>query len=272
MKNKGLIVLVSCIAVVLIGIFAVLNLFPKYEEIDLTSGAIVSFYGYDGAGWGTVAKGEIDYDLNNEGLKKFIDNVSYEVVEGDGMKNGDEVTIKCKYSQATAENLKIKIINEEKKVNVEGLIVKYQDAKELNKNQELISLLDSKIDQRAKASYAEFDSGYMYERLEFVGAYYVVEENVDIALQDTHVLYVYNWVTIGNGKTIPKNNFYGYTCKVDSATRADNIPEIFELEMFLPETNKGVQNVADIEASYKYHLGNFTSSDYKIEKMSSTLK
>lgn len=112
--------------------------------IDLTSNIKVSIRGFNG-------KGEIyidnntKYDKTNSDIRDFVADIEYTLENGanGALSNGDEITIKAKYSKSKAKDLGLTIKNPTKKVKVSGLkdlLTGYYDCEIKVKNYGLIKL------------------------------------------------------------------------------------------------------------------------------------
>ena len=105
--------------------------------IDLTSNIKVSIRGFNG-------KGEVYID-NNTKYDKTNSDIEYTLENGANgtLSNGDEITIKAKYSKSKAKDLGLTIKNPTKKVKVSGLkdlLTGYYDCEIKVKNYGLIKL------------------------------------------------------------------------------------------------------------------------------------
>lgn len=90
--------------------------------IDLTSNIKVTIKGYNGKGE-VYVDNNTKYDKTNSDIRDFVSNVEYTLENGENgaLSNGDEITIKAKYSKLQAEDLRLTIKNPTKKVKVSGL-------------------------------------------------------------------------------------------------------------------------------------------------------
>lgn len=90
--------------------------------IDLTSNIKVTIKGYNGKGE-VYVDNNTKYDKTNSDIRDFVSNVEYTLENGKNgaLSNGDEITIKAKYSKSQAEDLRLTIKNPTKKVKVSGL-------------------------------------------------------------------------------------------------------------------------------------------------------
>ena len=90
--------------------------------IDLTSNIKVTIKGYNGKGE-VYVDNNTKYDKTNSDIRDFVSNVEYTLENGENgaLSNGDEITIKAKYSKSQAEDLRLTIKNPTKKVKVSGL-------------------------------------------------------------------------------------------------------------------------------------------------------
>ncbi|MGO5497669.1 peptidylprolyl isomerase [Catenibacterium mitsuokai] len=90
--------------------------------IDLTSNIKVTIKGYNGKGE-VYVDNNTKYDKTNSDIRDFVSNVEYTLENGENgaLSNGDEITIKAKYSKSQAEDLRLTIKNPTKKVKESGL-------------------------------------------------------------------------------------------------------------------------------------------------------
>ena len=90
--------------------------------IDLTSNIKVTIKGYNGKGE-VYVDNNTKYDKTNSDIRDFVSNVEYTLENGENgaLSNGDEITIKAKYSKSQAEDLRLTIKNPTNKVKVSGL-------------------------------------------------------------------------------------------------------------------------------------------------------
>lgn len=90
--------------------------------IDLTSNIKVTVKGYNGKGE-VYVDNDTKYDKNNSDIRDFVSDIDYILVNGENgaLSNGDEITIKAKYSKSQAKDLGITIKNPIKKIKVSGL-------------------------------------------------------------------------------------------------------------------------------------------------------
>lgn len=90
--------------------------------IDLTSDVKVSIKGCNGKGE-VYVDNNTKYDKTNSDIRDFVADVEYTLENGTNgaLSNGDEITIKAKYSKSKAKDLGLTIKNPIKKVKVSGL-------------------------------------------------------------------------------------------------------------------------------------------------------
>lgn len=90
--------------------------------IDLTSNIKVSIKGFNGKGE-VYIDNNTKYDKTNSDIRDFVADIEYtlENVTNGALSNGDEITIKAKYSKSKAKDLGLTIKNPTKKVKVSGL-------------------------------------------------------------------------------------------------------------------------------------------------------
>lgn len=118
--------------------------------IDLTSNIKVSIKGFNGKGE-VYIDNNTKYDKTNSDIRDFVADIEYtlENVTNGALSNGDEITIKAKYSKSKAKDLGLTIKNPTKKVKVSGLkdlLTGYYDCEIKVKNYGSIKLkLDANI-------------------------------------------------------------------------------------------------------------------------------
>ena len=90
--------------------------------IDLTSNIKVTIKGFNGKGE-VYVDNNTKYDKTNSDIRDFVSDVEYTLENGENgaLSNGDEITIKAKYSKSKADDLGLTIKNPTKKVKVSGL-------------------------------------------------------------------------------------------------------------------------------------------------------
>ena len=90
--------------------------------IDLTSNIKVSIKGFNGKGE-VYIDNNTKYDKTNSDIRDFVADIEYTLENGTNgaLSNGDEITIKAKYSKSKAKDLGLTIKNPTKKVKVSGL-------------------------------------------------------------------------------------------------------------------------------------------------------
>ncbi|MDH6366537.1 MULTISPECIES: hypothetical protein [unclassified Breznakia] len=132
-KGKGIIagVLVACLVIVV----ALNVLGNRKTEIDLTKAVEVTFEGVSGDGYAYISNDEIEYDGNDDDVEEFIDTVYFTLSKTSGLKNGDEITLKAKYSSSAAEEYKINPTNDKITVTVEGLEIEFESYDDLSKDE-----------------------------------------------------------------------------------------------------------------------------------------
>ena len=95
--------------------------FKKEIPLDLTKGLGVQFSGENGSGSVSVTK-NIDYDGQNETVKRFIDSVTYSINPDSGLSNGDLVTIIAHYDDELRKLGSVVVENPTKEIQVEDLL------------------------------------------------------------------------------------------------------------------------------------------------------
>ena len=117
MKKLIRIILALAIGSTLIGCSSKLG-----GTIDLTSNIKVSIRGFNGKGE-VYIDNNTKYDKTNSDIRDFVADIEYILENGanGALSNGDEITIKAKYSKSKAKDLGLTIKNPTKKVKVSGL-------------------------------------------------------------------------------------------------------------------------------------------------------
>ena len=102
-------------------------------KIDVTENLIVDFNGYDGYGkavlnddfaWLDKAEAEYEGDELLSGLKFYSDldrAVKYTIEPSEGLKKGDEITVKVDINESAVESYNFKLSGESQKFTVSGL-------------------------------------------------------------------------------------------------------------------------------------------------------
>lgn len=90
--------------------------------IDLTSNIKVSIKGFNGKGE-VYIDNNTKHDKTDSDIRDFVADIEYALENGTNgaLSNGDEITIKAKYSKSKAKDLGLTIKNPTKKVKVSGL-------------------------------------------------------------------------------------------------------------------------------------------------------
>lgn len=140
--------------------------------IDLTSNIKVSIKGFN-------EKGEVyidnntKYDKTNSDIRDFVADIEYTLENGTNgaLSNGDEITIKAKYSKSKAKDLGLTIKNPTKKVKVSGLkdlLTGYYDCEIKVKNYGSIKLkLDANIAPITVSNFVGLANDGFYNGLTF---------------------------------------------------------------------------------------------------------
>ena len=150
-KQKLTILGVAAAAVILIGGVTIYNTFFNFEELDLIANVQPpTFSGYNGEGIveNAPSKGDIDYDITDENMEAFLDDITYTLDKTESLSNGDEVTITAVYSEETAKALKIKVTEDTMTVKVSGLIERYAEGNSIPKEE--VEAVAKVMDQRAE--------------------------------------------------------------------------------------------------------------------------
>lgn len=140
--------------------------------IDLTSNIKVSIKGFNGKGE-VYIDNNTKYDKTNSDIRDFVADIEYtlENVTNGALSNGDEITIKAKYSKSKAKDLGLTIKNPTKKVKVSGLkdlLTGYYDCEIKVKNYGLIKLkLDANIAPITVSNFVGLANDGFYNGLTF---------------------------------------------------------------------------------------------------------
>lgn len=140
--------------------------------IDLTSNIKVSIKGFNGKGE-VYIDNNTKYDKTNSDIRDFVADIEYTLENGTNgaLSNGDEITIKAKYSQSKAKDLGLTIKNPTKKVKVSGLkdlLTGYYDCEIKVKNYGSIKLkLDANIAPITVSNFVGLANDGFYNGLTF---------------------------------------------------------------------------------------------------------
>lgn len=140
--------------------------------IDLTSNIKVSIKGFNGKGK-VYIDNNTKYDKTNSDIRDFVADIEYTLENGvnGALSNGDEITIKAKYSQSKAKDLGLTIKNPTKKVKVSGLkdlLTGYYDCEIKVKNYGSIKLkLDANIAPITVSNFVGLANDGFYNGLTF---------------------------------------------------------------------------------------------------------
>lgn len=140
--------------------------------IDLTSNIKVSIKGFNGKGE-VYIDNNTKYDKTNSDIRDFVADIEYtlENVTNGALSNGDEITIKAKYSKSKAKDLGLTIENPTKKVKVSGLkdlLTGYYDCEIKVKNYGSIKLkLDANIVPITVSNFVGLANDGFYNGLTF---------------------------------------------------------------------------------------------------------
>lgn len=140
--------------------------------IDLTSNIKVSIKGFNGKGE-VYIDNNTKYDKTNSDIRDFVADIEYtlENVTNGALSNGDEITIKAKYSKSKAKDLGLTIKNLTKKVKVSGLkdlLTGYYDCEIKVKNYGSIKLkLDANIAPITVSNFVGLANDGFYNGLTF---------------------------------------------------------------------------------------------------------
>lgn len=140
--------------------------------IDLTSNIKVSIKGFNGKGE-VYIDNNTKYDKTNSDIRDFVADIEYTLENGTNgaLSNGDEITIKAKYSKSKAKDLGLTIKNLTKKVKVSGLkdlLTGYYDCEIKVKNYGSIKLkLDANIAPITVSNFVGLANDGFYNGLTF---------------------------------------------------------------------------------------------------------
>lgn len=140
--------------------------------IDLTSNIKVSIKGFNGKGE-VYIDNNTKYDKTNSDIRDFVADIEYTLENGKNgaLSNGDEITIKAKYSKSKAKDLGLTIKNPTKKVKVSGLkdlLTGYYDCEIKVKNYGSIKLkLDANIAPITVSNFVGLANDGFYNGLTF---------------------------------------------------------------------------------------------------------
>lgn len=140
--------------------------------IDLTSNIKVSIKGFNGKGE-VYIDNNTKYDKTNSDIRDFVADIEYTLENGtnSALSNGDEITIKAKYSKSKAKDLGLTIKNPTKKVKVSGLkdlLTGYYDCEIKVKNYGSIKLkLDANIAPITVSNFVGLANDGFYNGLTF---------------------------------------------------------------------------------------------------------
>lgn len=140
--------------------------------IDLTSNIKVSIKGFNGKGE-VYIDNNTKYDKTNSDIRDFVADIEYTLENGTNgaLSNGDEITIKAKYSKSKAKDLGLTIKNPIKKVKVSALkdlLTGYYDCEIRVKNYGSIKLkLDANIAPITVSNFVGLANDGFYNGLKF---------------------------------------------------------------------------------------------------------
>ena len=140
--------------------------------IDLMSNIKVSIKGFNGKGE-VYIDNNTKYDKTNSDIRDFVADIEYTLENGTNgaLSNGDEITIKAKYSKSKAKDLGLTIKNPTKKVKVSGLkdlLTGYYDCEIKVKNYGSIKLkLDANIAPITVSNFVGLANDGFYNGLTF---------------------------------------------------------------------------------------------------------
>lgn len=127
MKSKMISAL--CLALIILSLYSTCYLlFFRTTGIDITKDAQILYRGEDGSGVATVLNKNLNY---NQRIQEFMDTVDYKVTPNKNLKNGDKIKISATYDETLASRYHIDAVNTEKEIEVSGLPIRYETAKQI---------------------------------------------------------------------------------------------------------------------------------------------
>lgn len=164
-----------------LGVLSFVLFLSRPTKLDVFSGMTVQFEGYDGVGHVMVKNYSVDHDLTNRALNDFIDQLTF-VAQKDGeLSNGDTVTLEVVYPEEEARRLHVAFKEESHSFQVSGLIVKYKDASNLDKD------LYREAYQLALKKAKVYD-----QEAAFYKAYYLYQPNLAPDIQSNRLIFVFS--------------------------------------------------------------------------------
>lgn len=127
MKSKMISAL--CLALIILSLYSTCYLlFFRTTGIDITKDAQILYRGEDGSGVAAVLNKNLNY---NQRIQEFMDTVEYKVTPNKNLKNGDKIKISATYDETLASRYHIDAVNTEKEIEVSGLPIRYENAKQI---------------------------------------------------------------------------------------------------------------------------------------------
>lgn len=127
MKSKMISAL--CLALIILSLYSTCYLlFFRTTGIDITKDAQILYRGEDGSGVAAVLNKNLNY---NQRIQEFMDTVEYKVTPNKNLKNGDKIKISATFDETLASRYHIDAVNTEKEIEVSGLPIRYENAKQI---------------------------------------------------------------------------------------------------------------------------------------------
>lgn len=216
-KNGKIVIGVVIVAIIAFVGYKVWDTFFNKITVDAFANMQVEFDGYDGSGKAYIKDSDIDYDRTNAQLEQFIQTISFDIEKNGELSNGDKVKVKAVYSQETAKQLKVVLKEETKEFEVSGLTIKYQNAAEIDKDI-YTKAYNTAIQEASGPSYNDSTKT-------FYKAYYVKQDQKDIADQNNRLVFVfketYTSYDYSASQDVEKTRYMYYYTSFDSSYDGD---------------------------------------------------
>lgn len=248
--KKGKITLCAIIAAVVLAVgVCVWYAFFHKTQIDAFDGVKVEFRGDDGSGYASITEKNIDYDMNDYEMSMFVNSMYFDIENNGNLKNGDKVKVTVKYSEATADRLKVKIKEDSKEFEVTGLTKKYQSADEID-----AEVYDKAY--KAAEKKAKEDDGINGNKNTFYKAYFIKEDR-ELSYQRNKLVFVYKqeyktYDAEKNGE-VTKTRYVGYYTDFDSDFKEGDY--MFSTGLYVPDKIEQVAKEEDILPSIEDRFG-----------------
>lgn len=228
-KGKQYAIIAIVVVVFLIG-FIIWN-GNKKKEMDMFHGCELKVEGYDGNGSGWMSGCDIDYNINNSELSRFVHSIRYEIENNYDLSNGDEVKVTVKYSKETADDLKVYAKEDTKTFKVEGLKERYAKVKQIPKK--ILEQVDSLMREEAKWDKKDFyniDDEFELTSAEVIQKIYFTDNHSESG----NILYVYKVIAKGKEKNYFSEELKDITEVKYYTIHVDGIDEDFDIEDAVP--------------------------------------